>query len=98
MENQKISLHNGEAKNQEFAHHVIEDVHKYWQSLVKMEAEAGGISCVNVTIADSPFRIEAEDAEEVVAKSPAPSSGPEPEPIESDKWHFVSLQRIACRL
>ncbi|XP_049804112.1 inorganic pyrophosphatase isoform X1 [Schistocerca nitens] len=82
---------NGEAKNQEFAHHVIEDVHKYWQGLVKGEAEAGGISCVNVTIADSSFRIETEDAEEVVSKSPAPSAGSEPEPIV-DKWHFIHLK------
>jgi len=34
----------GEAKNREFANHVIDDVHKYWCNLVKKEAEAGGIS------------------------------------------------------
>lgn len=35
---------NGEAKNRDFAHHIIDDVHKYWCSLIKKEAEAGGIS------------------------------------------------------
>jgi nucleosome-remodeling factor subunit len=35
---------NGDAKNKDFAHRVIDDVHKYWASLVKKESEAGGIS------------------------------------------------------
>ncbi|PNF40599.1 Inorganic pyrophosphatase, partial [Cryptotermes secundus] len=71
---------NGEAKNREFAHHVIEDVHKYWAGLIKKETEAGGISCANVTNAESPFKIEQKDAEDVIAKSPQLGS---PEPIES---------------
>ncbi|XP_069700518.1 inorganic pyrophosphatase isoform X1 [Periplaneta americana] len=82
---------NGEAKNREFAHHVIDDVHKYWKSLVKKEAEAGGISCANVTNTDSPFKIEQKDAEDIIAKSPQP--GPA-QPVESivDKWHFINLK------
>lgn len=35
---------NGEAKNREFAHKVIDEVHKFWRALVNKEAEAGGIS------------------------------------------------------
>ena len=35
---------NAEPKNKEFALRIIEDVHKYWKTLVNKEAEAGGIS------------------------------------------------------
>jgi hypothetical protein len=35
---------NGEAKNREFALHVIEDVHKFWQALHTKEVDAGGMS------------------------------------------------------
>ncbi|XP_021929970.1 inorganic pyrophosphatase isoform X2 [Zootermopsis nevadensis] len=82
---------NGEAKSREFAHHVIDDVHKYWCSLIKKEAEAGGISCANVTNAESPFKIEQKDAEDIIAKSPQPGL---PHPVESivDKWHYIHLK------
>jgi nucleosome-remodeling factor 38 kDa subunit len=40
---------NGEAKNREFALHVIEDVHKFWQALHSKEADAGGI-CLYVLL------------------------------------------------
>nr|QBH74119.1 inorganic pyrophosphatase [Frankliniella cephalica] len=82
---------NGEAKNREFAHKVIDEVHKFWQQLVKKEAEAGGISCANVTVADSPFVIQRGDAQDVVDKSPQPGPAQPIEPIV-DKWHYVSLK------
>lgn len=82
---------NGEAKNREFAHHIIDDVHKYWCNLIKKEAEAGGISCANVTNAESPFKIEQKDAEDIIAKSPQPGT---PQPVDSvvDKWHYIHLK------
>ncbi|XP_063237399.1 inorganic pyrophosphatase isoform X2 [Bacillus rossius redtenbacheri] len=82
---------NGEPKNREFALQTIEEVHKYWRSLVRKEVEAGGISCANLTAGDSPYRIECQEAEEVIAKSP--KTGPA-EPVDPivDKWHFIHLK------
>nr|CAD7262973.1 unnamed protein product [Timema shepardi] len=72
---------NGEAKNREFALHIIEEVHKYWKLLIKKEAEAGGISCANVSNVDSPFKIEQKEAEEIVNKSPQPGPAQSVEPV-----------------
>lgn len=83
---------NGEAKNRDFAHKVVDEVHKFWQSLVKKESEAGGISCANVTVQDSPFKIDNKDAEEIVSKSPAPDEAKPTDPTVVDKWHYVHLK------
>nr|CAD7201633.1 unnamed protein product [Timema douglasi] len=72
---------NGEAKNREFALHIIEEVHKYWKLLIKKEAEAGGISCANVSNVDSPFKIDQKEAEEIVNKSPQPGPAQSVEPV-----------------
>jgi len=82
---------NGEAKNREFAHKVIDEVHKFWRALVNKEAEAGGISCANVSVSDSPFVIQRKDAQDVVDKSLQPGPALPVEPIV-DKWHYVSMK------
>jgi hypothetical protein len=35
---------NGEAKPRDFALHVIQEVHKHWQNLIKKETNVGNIS------------------------------------------------------
>lgn len=35
---------NGEAKPKDFSLHVIEEVHKHWQNLIKKETSSGNIS------------------------------------------------------
>ncbi|XP_053980435.1 inorganic pyrophosphatase isoform X2 [Hylaeus anthracinus] len=82
---------NGEAKSRDFALHVVEEVHQHWQNLIKREAPAGGIACTNVTIADSPFKISVDTAEEILEKAPETS---EPQLVDPsvDKWHYVHLK------
>ncbi|XP_065156889.1 inorganic pyrophosphatase isoform X3 [Atheta coriaria] len=82
---------NGEAKPAAFALNVVEEVHKFWKQLVNKEVDGKGISCSNVTIDGSPFKISEEDAKEIVAKTPG--TGPA-EPIEPivDKVHFVFVK------
>ncbi|CAB3372717.1 Hypothetical predicted protein [Cloeon dipterum] len=70
---------NGEAKNREFATHVIEDVHKFWQSLHSKEADAGGISLSNTTVESSTFKMDLVAAEKVINDSPPLG---EPQPID----------------
>ncbi|OXU31176.1 hypothetical protein TSAR_009418 [Trichomalopsis sarcophagae] len=82
---------NGEAKPRDFSLHVIEEVHKHWQSLIKKETSSGNISCTNVTVTDSPFQITTNAANEVLQKSPEPQVALPIDPIV-DKWHYVHLQ------
>lgn len=82
---------NGEAKNKDFALKVIEEVHKFWRALVKKEVDAGGISCANVSVSDSPFAVQRTDAVDVVEKSPKPGDALPIDPIV-DKWHYISLK------
>ncbi|CAB3372716.1 Hypothetical predicted protein [Cloeon dipterum] len=82
---------NGEAKNREFATHVIEDVHKFWQSLHSKEADAGGISLSNTTVESSTFKMDLVAAEKVINDSPPLG---EPQPIDPivDKSHYIRLK------
>ncbi|KAG8226735.1 hypothetical protein J437_LFUL004386 [Ladona fulva] len=82
---------NGEAKGRSFAINVIEEVNRHWQSLVKNESEGNEISCANVSVDDSPFKISLEDAEETFSKSPPLGEAEPVDPIV-DKWHHVQLK------
>ncbi|KAK7790861.1 hypothetical protein R5R35_010732 [Gryllus longicercus] len=88
---------NGEAKNREFAHKVVDEVHKFWQSLVKKESEAGGISCANVTVQDSPFKIDYKDAEDIVSKSPALEEAKPTDP-SVDRSYYVPILKKKMKL
>ncbi|XP_044737289.1 inorganic pyrophosphatase isoform X2 [Chrysoperla carnea] len=82
---------NGEAKPAAFAHQIVDEVHRFWKQLVRKEIEGNGISCANVSVEDSPFRINRPDAVSVVEKSPTGGSSIAPEPIV-DKWHYITLK------
>lgn len=47
---------NGEAKSRDFALHVIEEVHKHWENLVKKEANAGSISWLVIFCCEVKFQ------------------------------------------
>lgn len=82
---------NAEAKNAEFAYRVIDEVHQFWQSLIKNEADIGGINCTNVTQEDSLSKVRLADAAEIVEKNP-PFGLPADIPLSVHKWHYVALQ------
>ncbi|XP_043503948.1 inorganic pyrophosphatase isoform X2 [Polistes fuscatus] len=82
---------NGEAKSKDFALHIIEEVSQHWQTLIKRDSPTTGISCLNVSLDDSPHKITAMDAEEIIEKTPKKA---EPQLVESivNKWHYVHLK------
>ncbi|XP_071439871.1 uncharacterized protein Nurf-38 [Hetaerina americana] len=82
---------NGEAKGKKFALNIIEEVHKHWVSLVKNEVNTHEISCANVSVDDSAFKISVRDAEEVINKAPPPADA---EPLDPtvNKWHHIVLK------
>lgn len=82
---------NGEAKNREFAQHVIEETHKYWQALHSKEADAGGICCSTTTSKTSAFVMDVATAEKTISDSPELG---EPAPLDPaiDKCNFIRLK------
>ncbi|XP_034938097.1 inorganic pyrophosphatase [Chelonus insularis] len=82
---------NGEAKPRDFALHIIEEVHEHWKNLIKRETETSGISCMNLTVDGSPFKIDASAAEDILNQAPEPAEPEQPEPTV-DKWHYVHLK------
>ncbi|XP_077295267.1 inorganic pyrophosphatase Nurf-38 [Arctopsyche grandis] len=82
---------NGEAKNAAFATNIVKEVHEQWKSLIKKEVEVDNISCSTVNVADSPFKISAEEASKALASSSPLGAAVPLEPIV-DKWHYVALK------
>lgn len=81
---------NGEAKNREFAHKVIQQTHEQWQALVGKTTDSGGLSCENTTVVGSPYQITQDDAK--AAPESLPPVGPAaPVEPEVDKWCYVKL-------
>jgi nucleosome-remodeling factor subunit len=82
---------NGEAKNRDFATHVVEETHKFWRTLHTKEADAGGICCSATTLPDTPFKLDLAAAEKTITDSPPPA-----EPLAVDpvihKNHFIRLK------
>jgi len=80
---------NGEARDREYALNIIKEVHEHWKHLIQKQADAGSISCSNVTVSDSPYKVTAEDAEKILNESPNP--GPPAELDNSvDKWYYTT--------
>ncbi|XP_074103993.1 inorganic pyrophosphatase Nurf-38 [Cotesia typhae] len=82
---------NGEAKPRDFALHIIEEVHEHWKNLISRDSETPGISCANLTVEGSPFKIDVSAAEEILKNAPEPCESQSLEPAV-DKWHYVHLK------
>lgn len=84
----------GEAKNREFALKVIEETHQQWQKLIAKEREnTGGLCCKNVAVIGSPYKIEKEEAKEIVEKSAAVGV-PDDLPDDVDLWHYIPASAL----
>jgi len=82
---------NGEAKNREFALHIIEETHKYWETLVSTKVDECALSRTCVSIPNSPYKVSRETASDIVKGSPEPGPAAPIDPIV-DKWHYVQLE------
>lgn len=81
---------NGEAKNATFATEIVNETHQFWQSLIKKEILSDKISCANTVVADSPFFITEDKANEAFAAA-AEGGDAEPVPDTIDTWHYIVL-------
>lgn len=81
---------NGNAQNSSFATEIVNETHQFWQSLIKNEITSDEISCTNTRVADSPFRISQENADQKLAVANGEGIA-EPVPDSVDTWHYVAL-------
>ncbi|XP_039277985.1 inorganic pyrophosphatase-like [Nilaparvata lugens] len=65
---------NGEAKNSEFALNIVRETHKFWNGLIKKELDGGKLSCSNVSIEGSPFKIGLDEANNILNQAPKPGT------------------------
>jgi nucleosome-remodeling factor subunit len=82
---------NGEAKNKEFAHQIIEQLHNEWRQLVTNdEIKSGTLSRANTSVTESQYQISQEEAKTEVDAAP-PRGEPAEIPAEVDKWNYIQL-------
>ncbi|XP_065094659.1 inorganic pyrophosphatase-like isoform X2 [Ochlerotatus camptorhynchus] len=82
---------NGEAKDAAFATKVVEETHKFWETLINKTVEVSGISCLNTMVEGSPYLLAADAAEELLTKSSNEGKS-EPHSDVIDKWHYITLK------
>ncbi|GAB5588460.1 Inorganic pyrophosphatase [Umbelopsis nana] len=90
---ENVFAFSGEAKNKKYATDIIHETHEAWKNLINGTSDKNGISAVNVTVDNSPFKVSVDDA--VIKNIPAAHPLP-PAPIDSsiDKWFFISGQTV----
>jgi len=82
----------GEYKDAEFAHSIIEETHVFWKQLVGLQEpriEAGKLSIDAVCVEGAAAQVSRDDAAAVLAGTPDLAAGP---PVDSsvDVWYFNS--------
>jgi inorganic pyrophosphatase len=81
----------GEAKNKEFAHKIIEQLHEEWRQLVfNDKIQSGTLSRANTLVTGSPYLISQEEAKAEVDAAPT-KGNPAEIPPEVDKWNYIKL-------
>jgi len=80
---------NGEAKDREFAHGVINDTNTHWKELVAGKVDAKGIDIHAVTVPEAQMKLDAEAAKAVMDAAPSlhPPAGLDVATI--DKMFFI---------
>jgi len=80
---------NGEAKDRAFATKIVMETHEYWKKLINSKPTiANDISCENVAVGSSPYRISSDEANRIMNEAPIHTSSADI-PKEVDKWYFI---------
>jgi len=82
---------NGEFKDAEFSHKILEETHEFWKGLVGGSADTAGLCPKNVLVDGSKSQITRAQAADVFAGSSEPGVGPELD-NSVDLWHYVHLK------
>lgn len=84
---------NGEAKDRAFAEKIIDETHKFWQSLIN-ETGDHELERSNVSVEGSPHKVSEDVASSIVDASPAAASAKaltDAEQTAIDKWYYVAI-------
>ncbi|XP_071495372.1 inorganic pyrophosphatase-like [Diadema antillarum] len=82
----------GQAKNRDFALDVVNKTAEQWKKLVNGQADLGGLSCANVTVESSKYKIPANEAQAALQQSPAPKEPLPRDPEVDNNNHFVEAK------
>lgn len=85
---------NGEAKNAAFATNVVAETHAFWRSLIGKEVESDKISCATTAVHDSPYAIDAAEAQKKFEESPSGGDAEDVTSVVLDKWHYLQLENV----
>ncbi|XP_006972771.1 inorganic pyrophosphatase [Peromyscus maniculatus bairdii] len=77
---------NAEFKDKDFAVDIIKSTHDYWKALVTKKTDGKGISCMNTTVSESPFKCDPDAAKAIVDALPPPCESACSLPTDVDKW------------
>lgn len=81
----------GKAKDKEYALNVIKETYSQWKDLVNAQGE-NSINRANVSVEDSPYKIDSAQAESIVGQTPEPGPGT-PDSQDINKWYYVIPQQ-----
>ncbi|KAJ8659595.1 inorganic pyrophosphatase [Lichtheimia ornata] len=89
---ENVFAFSGEAKNKKYATDVVLETHEAWKGLISGASDKKDISTANISVEDSPDKVDAEHANSNV---PAADVQP-PAPIDPsvDKWFFISAHSL----
>jgi len=85
----------GEFKDADFAHKIIEETNVFWKQLVGLDEEAadpGKLDTGCVMVEGASKVVSREDAQAVLDASPEYAEGDEPD-SSVDEWHYVHLKQ-----
>ncbi|XP_035123993.1 inorganic pyrophosphatase [Callithrix jacchus] len=77
---------NAEFKGKDFAIDIIKSTHDHWKALVTKKTDGKGISCMNTTVSESPFKCDPDAARAIVDVLPPPCESACTVPTDVDKW------------
>ncbi|XP_045147619.1 inorganic pyrophosphatase [Echinops telfairi] len=78
---------NAEFKDKDFAVDIIKSTHDHWKALVTKKTDGKGISCMNTTVSESPFKCDPGAAKAIVDALPPPCESGCTIPADVNKWY-----------
>uniref|UniRef100_A0A2K6URK1 inorganic diphosphatase n=1 Tax=Saimiri boliviensis boliviensis TaxID=39432 RepID=A0A2K6URK1_SAIBB len=69
-----------------FAIDIIKSTHDHWKALVTKKTDGKGISCMNTTVSESPFKCDPDAARAIVYALPPPCESTCTVPTDVGKW------------
>nr|XP_054773894.1 inorganic pyrophosphatase-like [Lytechinus pictus] len=82
---------NDEPKNREFAMGIIQETAKQWESLINGQSDAGKLSCQNVTVESSKYKVSPAEAQSAFDNAEPVAEALPLDPEVNDNNNFVSL-------